>query len=76
MGKRRNVDIVATTMTRHQHKALPSDDDAAPDRMPEDAMIRCIGCKERVPAAKAALIERGRWACRPCITKRIHDDQR
>ncbi len=70
MSNRRNVNIVATTVGRHQHKALPSDDDAAPRRMPEDAMIRCVGCKERVPAVKAALIERGRWACRPCINRK------
>ena len=44
MGKRKNVDIVATTVSRYGHKALASDDDAAP-RLPDTAMIRCVGCK-------------------------------
>ena len=69
MGKRKNVDIVATTQSRFAHKALASDDDAAP-RMSDSAMIRCIACKSLVTVGKAVLVERGRWACLRCVGER------
>ena len=36
MSKRKNVDVVATTMSRFSHVARPSDEDAAP-RLPDTA---------------------------------------
>ena len=69
MGRRKKVDIVATTATRFGHKALASDDDAA-DRLPDTASIRCIACKSLVTVGKAALVERGRWACLRCVGER------
>ena len=69
MGKRKKVDIIATTQTRFAHKALASDDDAAP-RLPDTAMIRCVGCKSLVSVGKAVLVERGRWACLRCVGER------
>ena len=69
MGKRKKVDVIATTVTRFGHKALASDDDA-PARLSDDAMIRCIGCKSLVAASKAVLVERGRWACLRCVGER------
>ena len=69
MGRRSGVNIVATTMSRFSHIARASADDAAPGLSPS-ASVRCVACKEIVTVAKAALVERGRWACKPCIAKK------
>ena len=69
MGRRKNVDIVATTARLCSHKERPSDDDAAP-RLADSATIRCVACKGLVAVGKAVVVERGRWVCKPCIAKK------
>ena len=69
MGRRKRVDIVATTATRFSHIARASADDAAP-RLPHSAKIRCVACKGIVAVGRASLIERGRWACRKCVAEK------
>ena len=74
MGKRRNVDIVATSITRHHGSRPPPWEDKRPVKLEGSALVRCVECKEVGPARKAVTAGDGRWKCKRCINRKRNDD--